>query len=41
MISYMLETFLSEPYERLSEQTVGEIFHVLFQNRELLLRFNE
>lgn len=39
--SYMLETFLSEPYERLSEQTVGEIFHVLFQNRELLLRFNE
>lgn len=39
--SYMLDTFLSEPYERLRERTVGEIFHVLFQNRELLLRFNE
>jgi hypothetical protein len=39
--SYMVETFLSDAYERLSQQTVSEVFHVLFQNRELLLRFNE
>lgn len=39
--AYMLEVFLSEAYERLNAQTVDEVFHVLFQNRELLLRFNE
>jgi hypothetical protein len=39
--SYMLETSLTEAYERLCEGTVSEVFHVLFQNRELLLRFNE
>ncbi|MFZ5780400.1 MAG: HNH endonuclease [Pseudomonadota bacterium] len=38
---FMNETRSSEPYEKLLHQTVIEIFHVLFQNRGLLLAFNE
>lgn len=38
---FMNEVRLSEPYERLLDQTVAEVFHVLFQNRNLLLTFNE
>ncbi|EKO3573771.1 HNH endonuclease [Vibrio metschnikovii] len=39
--SYMEETRLSQSYEYLIRQTVKEIFHVLFQNRQLMLNFNE
>lgn len=39
--SYMFETYLSQPYEDLYRQTVSEVFYVLFQNRQLLLLFNE
>ena len=38
---YMFEIALSEAYEALMQQTVAEVFHVLFQNRSLLLSFNE
>lgn len=38
---FMNEIWLSESYEKLMDQTVGEIFHVLFQNRQLLLDFND
>ncbi|WP_232446370.1 HNH endonuclease [Burkholderia ubonensis] len=37
---FMNETFISEPYGKLMDQTVKEVFHVLFQNRGLLLLFN-
>ena len=37
---YMNEIWLSDAYEDLMEQTVSEVFHVLFQNRELMMRFN-
>jgi len=38
---FMNDVWLSESYEKLLEQTVTEVFHVLFQNRNLLLDFNE
>ncbi|PKV44445.1 HNH endonuclease [Janthinobacterium sp. 61] len=38
---FMNEIWLSESYEKLMDQTVGEVFHVLFQNRKLLLNFND
>lgn len=38
---FMNEVWLSEAYEKLLDQTVAEMFHVLFQNRNLLLIFNE
>lgn len=38
---FMNEIWLSEAYEQLMEQTVVEVFHVLFQNRQLLLLFND
>lgn len=38
---FMNEVWLSDAYEKLMEQTVGEVFHVLFQNRQLLLNFND
>ncbi|MDO8771589.1 MAG: HNH endonuclease signature motif containing protein [Burkholderiaceae bacterium] len=38
---FMSELWLTQPYEDLLNQTVAEIFHVLFQNRLLLVRFNE
>lgn len=38
---FMNEVQWSEPYERLLNQTVAEVFHVLFQNRSLLLAFND
>ena len=37
---FMQDTWLTEPYEALLEKTVKEVFHVLFQNRELLLNYN-
>lgn len=37
---YMNEVWISAAYEELIEQTVGEVFHVLFQNRELMMMFN-
>ncbi|MCA6218837.1 HNH endonuclease [Ideonella sp. B7] len=37
---YMNEVWISAAYEELIEQTVGEVFHVLFQNRELMIMFN-
>lgn len=37
---YMNEMRISAAYEDLMKQTVSEVFHVLFQNRELLMRFN-
>ena len=39
--SYIEEIRLSQSYEDLTKQTVKEIFHVLFQNRQLMLSFNE
>lgn len=38
---YMNEVRLTGSYELLMEQTVAEVFHVLFQNRQLLLTFND
>jgi len=38
---FMAELRLTGEYERLVDQTVKEVFHVLFQNRELLLLFND
>lgn len=38
---YMNELRLSGDYETLVQQTVREVFHVLFQNRHLLMIFNE
>ena len=38
---YMSELMHSEAYEKLIDQTVKEIFYILFQNRELMLIFNE
>lgn len=38
---YMGELRHSEAYEKLIDQTTKEIFHILFQNRELMLLFNE
>lgn len=35
------ELWLDQSYEDLVTQTVAEIFHVLFQNRLLLVRFNQ
>ena len=37
---YMNEVWISAAYEDLMKQTVNEVFHVLFQNRELMMRFN-
>lgn len=41
LYDYMSEIQWNEAYDSLITQTVHEIFHVLFQNRELLLIFNE
>lgn len=38
---FMNEIRLSEAYEKLLDKTVKEVFHILFQNRSLLLMFNE
>lgn len=38
---HLQDTWLTESYDRLLEQTVKEVFHILFQNRTLLLAFNE
>jgi hypothetical protein len=38
---YMNEIRLSGDYETLVQQTVKEVFHVLFQNRRLLMVFNQ
>lgn len=38
---YMQDTWLTEAYDRLLDQIVKEVFHILFQNRILLLAFNE
>jgi hypothetical protein len=38
---YMTELRLTGEYDSLIEQTVKEIFHILFQNRELMLLFND
>ena len=38
---YMAEIKFTGSYERLVDQTVKEVFHILFQNRQLLLHFNE
>ncbi|MDQ7729931.1 hypothetical protein [Halomonas sp. SpR8] len=38
---YMGELRLSGDYEMLVQQTVKEVFHVLFQNRSLLMIFNQ
>lgn len=37
---YMNEVWLTQSYETLMEYMVKEIFHILFQNRELLLLLN-
>ncbi|MDH0422179.1 MULTISPECIES: HNH endonuclease [Delftia] len=37
---YMNEIWMSAAYEDLIKQTVDEVFHVLFQNRELMMNFN-
>lgn len=37
---YMNEIWISAAYEDLLKQTVDEVFHVLFQNRELMMKFN-
>ena len=39
--SFMDELRNSEAYEKLIDQTTKEIFYILFQNRELMLIFNE
>lgn len=38
---YMNELRLSGDYETLVQQTVKEVFHILFQNRHLLMIFNQ
>lgn len=38
---YMTELRFTGEYDSLIEQTVKEIFHILFQNRELMLIFND
>lgn len=38
---YMADLRFTGEYESLVEQTVKEVFHVLFQNRELMLLFND
>jgi hypothetical protein len=38
---FMQDTWLTEPYDRLLSHTVREVFHVLFQNRSLLLSYND
>lgn len=38
---YMSEIWISAAYEELMGQMVAEAFHVLFQNRQLLLLFND
>jgi hypothetical protein len=37
---FMNEVWISAAYEKLMNQTVREVFHVLFQNRELMMKFN-
>ncbi|VUZ28879.1 Uncharacterised protein [uncultured Comamonas sp.] len=37
---YMNEIWISAAYEDLMKQTVHEVFHVVFQNRELMMDFN-
>lgn len=37
---YMNEVWMSAAYADLMRQTVNEVFHVLFQNRELMMQFN-
>lgn len=39
--NYMNELWDDKAYEKLIDQTTKEIFHILFQNRELMLLFNE
>lgn len=39
--NYYQDLQLQEPYQRLSEQVVREVFFILFQNRRLLLLFNQ
>ncbi|PWQ98750.1 HNH endonuclease [Leucothrix arctica] len=38
---YMAELRFTGEYEALIDQTVKEVFHVLYQNRELMLLFND
>lgn len=38
---FMNEVWISAAYEDLMRQTVDDVFHVLFQNRELMMLFNE
>ena len=38
---FMNEVWISAAYENLMKQTVDEVFHVLFQNRELMMLFND
>jgi hypothetical protein len=38
---FVQDTFLTEAYDRLLDQTVKEVFHIVFQNRGLLLSFND
>jgi len=38
---FMNEVWISAAYEDLMRQTVDEVFHVLFQNRELMMMFND
>lgn len=38
---FVQDTFLTEAYDRLLNQTVKEVFHIVFQNRRLLLSFND
>lgn len=37
---FVQDTFLTEDYDRLLDPTVKEVFHIVFQNRGLLLSFN-
>ncbi|ENX45941.1 hypothetical protein F886_01379 [Acinetobacter sp. NIPH 542] len=37
---FMSELYLTNEYEKLIDQRVKEIFHILFMNRQLLLTFN-
>jgi len=41
IIDYMAELRGGEEYEKLIDLTVKEVFHVLFQNRALMLLFND
>lgn len=38
---FMNEIWISAAYESLMKQTVDEVFYVLFQNRELMMMFND